>query len=69
MFNSNVGTQVEGSFRILTPDTAMRCVLGNSDDSINLFVPWYVSMHVDFYSVAKLQSGMTLSEDQNVPSL
>lgn len=79
-FNSDVGTQVEGSFRILTPDTRVRLVLGNSDDpkmvfdqltSNNFFfgVLVHFSLHVDFYSVAQLQSDMTLTEDQNFPSM
>lgn len=69
---------MEGSFRILTPDTQVRLVLGNSDDPKMVFdqltssyfffgVLVHFSLHVDFYSVAQLQSGMTLNEDSKLP--
>lgn len=70
LFNSNVGTQVEGSFRILTPDTQVRFVLCNSDDPKMVFdhltnfflgVLVHFSLHVDFHSVAQLQPNMILT--------
>lgn len=65
---------------MLTPDTQVSFVLGNSDDP-KVVLDHLASTHflfgvlgcfllrVDFHSVAHLQSCMVLTEDQNFPAM